>query len=361
MWPVTEDITCEEEVNRERMKKLVSPMLTAGVSTFLNSHLADYKKAVNIMGWIRIFVYNCRHKQENKKGNLSVSDINEAEKTIVYLIQQESFAKGNNPPTAPPPADRVQDAPAFQIAGMDIAGPVILRDNSKAWIALFTCAMYRAVHLELVTSMSTETFLLAFHRFVARRGKPSVVYSDNGTNFKGAASAFALIDFEKIFLEAREHITWKFIPPNAPWWGGWWERLVGMMKNILKKTLGRPSLSYEEMITALCNCEAILNERPLTTVSSDPSLTPLTPVNFLKEIKSSTLPDLKMNPNSNSLQQRLQYIQTVQEAFRKRFRQEYLETLCTKQKHKKVTPLKEGDVVLIGDDDKKDNFGHLVE
>ncbi|XP_035229606.1 uncharacterized protein LOC118201589 [Stegodyphus dumicola] len=228
----------------------------------------------NIMGWIKRFVYNSRHKQEKKRGNLSVSDIDEAEKTIVYLIQQEPFgglrnkrlqsldtfldngiirlkspvlrrddheefktpailpgehplvkrlvrfsAKGNNPPTAPPPADRIQDAAAFQITGVDFTGLVILRDNSKAWIALFTCAMNRAVHHELVISMSTETFLLAFHRFVARRGKPSVVYSDNGTNVKGATSAFALIDFEKIFLEARkEHITWKFIPSNAPWW-----------------------------------------------------------------------------------------------------------------------------------------------
>ncbi|XP_035230281.1 uncharacterized protein LOC118202237 [Stegodyphus dumicola] len=185
------------------------------------------------------------------------------------ICKRFSAKDNNNPPTAPQSSDRVQDAAAFQITGMDFAGPVILRDNSKSWIALFTCAVYRAAHLELVTSISTETFLLAFHRFVARRGKLSVVYSDNGTNFKGAASAFAFIDFEKIFLEAREHITWKFIPPNAPWWGGWWERLVGMMKIILKKTLGRASLSYEEMITALCNCVAILNERPLTTVSPD--------------------------------------------------------------------------------------------
>ncbi|XP_035216991.1 uncharacterized protein LOC118190402 [Stegodyphus dumicola] len=129
--------------------------------------------------------------------------------------------------------------------------------------------------------MSTKTFLLAFHRFVALRGKPSVVYSDNGTSFKEAASAFALIDFEKIFFETREeHIIWKFIPPNGSWWGGWWERLAGMMKNILKKSLGRAILSYEKIITALCNCENILNERHLTTISSDPSLTPLTPANF---------------------------------------------------------------------------------
>ncbi|XP_035219086.1 uncharacterized protein LOC118192269 [Stegodyphus dumicola] len=135
------------------------------------------------------------------------------------IIWKRFSAKGNNPPTAPPPADRVKDAAAFQITGVDCT--VILRDNSKAWIALSTRAVYRAVHLELITSMSMETFLVAFHRFVARRGKPSVVYSDNGTNFKGVAS-----DFEKIFLEAREeHITWKFIPPNAPWWGGRWERL----------------------------------------------------------------------------------------------------------------------------------------
>lgn len=107
------------------------------------------------------------------------------------------------------------------------------------------------------------------------------------------------------------------------------------------------------MQTALCNCEAILNERPLTTVSSDPTLTALRPADFLKEIKSSFVPDVKTQPDPNYLRRRIRYLQTIREAFRARFRQEYLGSLCSRQKMKTFQPLKEGDIVLIGDDNKK--------
>ncbi|CAL1274780.1 unnamed protein product, partial [Larinioides sclopetarius] len=91
--------------------------------------------------------------------------------------------KMNLPPL---PEDRVRDASVFEVSGVDLAGPLLLRDDSKAWIALFTCAVYRGIHLQLLSSMTTESFLLALRRFIARRGRPSVVYSDNGTNFVGA-------------------------------------------------------------------------------------------------------------------------------------------------------------------------------
>nr|XP_042912686.1 uncharacterized protein LOC122272764 [Parasteatoda tepidariorum] len=152
------------------------------------------------------------------------------------VVCKHFSAKSVDPPTASPPADKIQDAAVFQVTGVDFAGPVILKDNSKAWICIFTCAVYRAAHLELVTSLSTEAFLLCFHRFVCRRGKPSIVYSDNGTNFTGSAKALSCIDFKQVFVKARDQqITWKFIPPSAPWWGGFWERLVRMMKGLLKK------------------------------------------------------------------------------------------------------------------------------
>ncbi|XP_035230198.1 uncharacterized protein LOC118202156 [Stegodyphus dumicola] len=182
------------------------------------------------------------------------------------------------------------------------AGPIFLRDYKKAWICLFTCAVYRCVHLELVTSLTTDTFLQAFHRFSARRGKPSIIYTDNGTNFVGACNALASIDFNEIAKKgANERIIWKFIPPGAPWWGGWWERLIGMMKRILRKVLGRACLSYEEMCTVLCNCEAILNDRPLTVVSADSSLTSITPGNFLREIQNYSVPIVKHDFNSKLL------------------------------------------------------------
>src|SRR5207237_1448031 len=86
------------------------------------------------------------------------------------------------------PEDRVRTAKAFEVTGVDLAGPLFLQDGSKVWLVLYTCAVYRAVHLELVTSLSTEEFILALIRFIGRRGRPSVIHSDNGTNFAGASN-----------------------------------------------------------------------------------------------------------------------------------------------------------------------------
>ncbi|XP_021959569.1 uncharacterized protein LOC110855469 [Folsomia candida] len=88
-------------------------------------------------------------------------------------------------PEAPLPEDRVRTSVAFEIVGVDLAGPLFLKGGTKIWTVLFTCAVYRCVHLELVKSLSTEAFLMAFHRFIDRRGTPAVVYSDNGRNFVG--------------------------------------------------------------------------------------------------------------------------------------------------------------------------------
>ncbi|GBN88131.1 hypothetical protein AVEN_108126-1 [Araneus ventricosus] len=127
-----------------------------------------------------------------------------------------------------------------------------------------------------------------------------------------------------------------------------------MMKRVLRKILGRACLNYEEMYTVLCNCEAILNDRPLTVVSADSSLTAITPANFLREIQNNSVPVVKHNFNSNFYKRRLRYIQNVGQAFKKRFRQEYLGTLKTsRRKFVRSCKLKEVDIVLIGNDDKK--------
>ncbi|GFX71582.1 putative RNA-directed DNA polymerase from transposon X-element [Trichonephila clavipes] len=94
--------------------------------------------------------------------------------------------------------------------------------------------LYRAVHLELVTALSTNNFLLSLRRFIARRGMPSVVYTDNGTNFKGAVREFKNLDWIKIERETEiQRIKWKFNPPTA----AWWERLIRVLKDLLKHAL----------------------------------------------------------------------------------------------------------------------------
>lgn len=138
----------------------------------------------------------------------------------------------------PLPLNRVKDASVFEVVGVDFAGPIYLKGDQKAWICLFTCAVYRAIHLELVTSLSTASFLMALRRHIARRGRPSIIYSDNGTNFVGTANLLRNVDFAKLSkIMSTERIEWKFNPPTAAWWGGFWERLIGVLKRLLRRTL----------------------------------------------------------------------------------------------------------------------------
>ncbi|UYV65773.1 hypothetical protein LAZ67_3005423 [Cordylochernes scorpioides] len=253
------------------------------------------------------------------------------------------------------PEDRVRDAAVFEIVGVDLTGHLILKNKKKAWIVIFTCAVYRGVHLELVTSLSMEAFLQAFRRFIARRGRPLIVYSDNGTNFKGMANALKKIAFSRLKCDPTlKNITWKFIPPGAPWWGGWWERLIGMMKQLLFRILGQTSLGYEELSTVMCDVESLMNTRPLTYLTEESEdLAPLTPSLFLHEVREVGVPDLDLIDNQ-TLSRKYQYIKRVREDLRERFRIEYFGFLRRETRRLKTTiPLKVGDMVLIGQESLK--------
>ena len=111
-------------------------------------------------------------------------------------------AKSVDTPAPPLPEDRVRDALIFEVTGVDVAGPTYLKGGEKTWILLFTCAVYRAVHLKLITSLSTPEFMLGLRRFVARRGRPKVIYSDNGTNFVGTENLLKTLDWDLIVWES---------------------------------------------------------------------------------------------------------------------------------------------------------------
>ncbi|GBN48716.1 hypothetical protein AVEN_182934-1 [Araneus ventricosus] len=118
----------------------------------------------------------------------------------------------------PLPPDRVTDCAPFEIVGIDLAGPLCLKNEGKVWIVLFTCAVYRSIHLELVNSLSSDAFLLALRRFNARRGRPRTIYCDNGTNSRGASNDLSKLNWSKILKEIRTpKIFWKFIPPTSAW------------------------------------------------------------------------------------------------------------------------------------------------
>ena len=206
-------------------------------------------------------------------------------------------------PTPPLPRSRVQQSQAFQFTGIDYAGPLYVRNqgnqtSSKMYICLFTCATVRALHLELVEDHTTQAFLRAFRRFISRRGIPEYIISDNAKTLKAGAEELQTMKTQalgtntsKQFL-ANHSISWKFITERAPWWGGFYERLVGLVKRCLKKTIGKACLNMIELNTILTEVEAVLNSRPLTYLYIDINdAPPLTPSHFLCGHRLLTLPD----------------------------------------------------------------------
>ena len=193
------------------------------------------------------------------------------------ILCQKQDARSCNTPVAPLPRARVTQSPPFAVTGLDFAGPVFCLDQpcKKLYICLFTCAVTRAVHLELMDSMSLSDFVLALRRFAARRGMPSEIFSDNAATLKGAAA----------YLQTQlGHLApaWRFIAPQSPWWGGWWERLVRSVKSGLKKSLGKRCLTKTELETLLFEIESCVNSRPLVYSGDDSdSSSPLTPSHFL--------------------------------------------------------------------------------
>lgn len=278
-------------------------------------------------------------------------------KVIFNCFQCKRFrAKLLTVAPAPLPVDRITVTSCFSVVGVDTTGPLYLEDGSKVWVILFTCATFRAVHFELVVSLSTESFLMAFRRFVARRGVVSVCYSDNGTNFVGYRNLLKSLDWSKIQNETLgEGIKWKFIPPNAPWWGGWWERIFRILKDMLRRSLGKTALNFEEMSTIMCDIEAHINMRPLTYVSEQSELRPLTPAHFLGDIKHLVAPDVETVLDEVSFSKRLRYVAKLRNELKIRFQKEYLSGLARYHNLKSVNApkLKEGDVVLISSDNRK--------
>ncbi len=195
-------------------------------------------------------------------------------------------------PQMPPfPAHRIQKARPFQYTGIDYFGPVWVKyasEKIKIWVCLFTCLVIRAIHLEPITDMTSQSFLLSLRRFIGRRGSPSCIYSDNAGQFKHTNKTLNLAwnsiktDEDTLNYCSSHQITWKFITERAPWCGGFYERLVGIIKSSLRKSIGRNFLRYEQFTTLLVEVEAVINTRPLTYLYNDvDSNTILRPIDFL--------------------------------------------------------------------------------
>lgn len=277
----------------------------------------------------------------------------------------------------PPPTDyimgnlpkaRITESRPFSNVGVDYCGPFFIKERKhrnrakiKVYVAIFVCLAVKAVHIELVSDLTSDAFLAALRRFIARRGFCSNIYSDNGTNFVGANNDLRELrellksddHREKVqsFL-AEKQIEWHFIPPQAPHFGGLWEAAVKSFKHNLKRVAGADLFTYENFNTLIIEIESILNSRPLTPISSDPNdLLVLTPGHFLI---GEALTSLREREFSDTPQNRLsswQHIQKIKQHFWTRWHREYLNELTSRNKWTKGNhQIKEGTVVLLRED-----------
>ncbi|GFT84638.1 integrase catalytic domain-containing protein [Trichonephila clavipes] len=236
------------------------------------------------------------------------------------------------------PKHRVTLESPFFSCGIDYAGPVLIKCNkgrgtksTKGYIALFVCLATKAVHIEAVGDLTTDSFIAALRRFSARRGAPRHIYSDNGTNFVGARRK--LDEIRKLWLSlptneaisyylSKSSIDWHFIPPSSPHFGGIWESGIRSVKFHLKKVLGETILTFEELTTLLTQIEGLLNSRPLL------------------------LPEEL--PSTSNHRDRWELLQNIKRGFWKKWSSEFISSLQPRKKWQDAQPnLKEDDIVLI--------------
>ena len=259
---------------------------------------------------------------------------------------------------------------------MDYTGAIQLQNPSgdinseptKVYICLFTCATTRAVHLELATDLTANTFLQAFRRFTGRRSCPQLIISDNGSNFR--ATEILLRGFFQL-PEVLEHFEtrkcdWRFIAPRAPWQGGFYERMIGVVKRCLRKVLHNKRVTIEELRTLLVEIEARVNNRPLTYIQEDiDEPEALTPNHLLQGSLIDIIPPLMNNEvikdpdyllsmgssNSENLRARFNHLNKILCKWNKVWRTDYLTSLREhhygKRNSSTSNPVKPGDLVLV--------------
>lgn len=247
---------------------------------------------------------------------------------------------------------------------MDVFGPwqVVSRKtrggsaSSKRWGVLFSCLVIRAIHIEVIDSLSSSAFINALCWFISIRGRVQIFRSDRGTKFVGATDDLHTC-IDKINVEDdktkqylfNSGIKWIFNPPHSSHFGGSWERMIGVVKRILDGMMLDPNnhnITHEALCTLLAEGTAIVNSRPITFVSTDPDsplvLTPSDKCEFMCNEFS----------RKDMLKSAWKRVQGLANQFWKRWQSEYLYLLQVRRKWEETAPnVKEGDVVLVKSDE----------
>merc|ERR1712002_32123 len=203
------------------------------------------------------------------------------------------------------PQDRLTSAPPFTFCGMDCFGPFIIKEGRKElkrYGLLFTCMSSRAIHIEVLNSLTTDAFINALRRFISVRGPIRQLRSDRGTNFVGAENelmkAWKEMDHEKVknglLKEGCDYFDFTFNFPSSSHMGGVWERQIRSVRNVLEALLYQNSqqLDDDSLRTLLSETAAIVNSRPLSVeLLNDPThAEPLTPNHLLTQKSRVILP-----------------------------------------------------------------------
>ncbi|EGT53729.1 hypothetical protein CAEBREN_31877 [Caenorhabditis brenneri] len=302
---------------------------------------------------------------------------------VKTCVQCQKFSKQpvKYPNMGPLPEHRVKRSRPFANTGLDNFGPIpyVKEDGTEgtAMGTIFTCSCTRLLHIELAKDASALEFLNALRRFVAIRGLPELIVSDNGTNFvlsqKIIEEAFKIYDPTKQLHD----IKWKFNTPLSPWKGGFYERMVKSVKGPLYKAMGRKKLTYEELKTILYEIMSAVNSRPLTYPEQDiNSKQPIRPQDFVNQEMTTVLPleaaleikdDYLPSQEGQANETKLNTIKAFESSVKKTnevwsdFQQRYLAQLREHHKvrmvNKRGSPAlpKEGQIVLICDENQPRN------
>ena len=260
------------------------------------------------------------------------------------------------------PAARFDRRYPFSSVGIDYFGPLLVktgpRSTEKRYCLLVTCMATRAVHLELSHTLNTDSFLLAFSRYAARRGKPSQVFSDNGTNLRAGERELRglLREWNQHTISdqlSQDQIQWHFNPPASSDMGGVWEAMIATVKRALRAVLGRLLVTDEVLQTVITEVEAVVNSRPLTYVSSEAdSLEALTPSHLLLGRPVVRLPPGLADDADLSSRRIWRQTQAIANQFWKRWLSEYVPSLTCRRKWTRETRnLVPGDLILLAEDD----------
>ncbi|XP_045206090.2 uncharacterized protein LOC123558274 [Mercenaria mercenaria] len=355
-------------------------------------------RLLRVKAYVLRFIRNCRTVSRSRNsGSITLQELENAEMLLIRQCQQNFYSEelsnlqsgksrllvkywiptirqcvksllrkcticlAPDPPSLP--TYRVKNSSPFAVTGIDFSGALYVRGESgresKTYVCLFTCAATRAVHLELVHDLTDDSFMQAFRRFVSRRSFPRLIISDNATTYHAASNTLNKM-FESQTLKDQLNSTgteWRFIPNRSPWFGGWWERMIGLVKTTLKKVLARSFVTYGSLQTILTEIEAVLNDRPLTYVTSDTSdPEPLTPPHLLYGRRITTPGDYSaiqnVNSNHNTANKQVRIQRELLNRFWERWKTDYLTSLRERhtQSGQNKQTIKVGDVVQVHED-----------